>query len=196
MVTSNCDSFGESKRRIEYVKGMVQNKLNVTLGGSCFGKRLSDEELTRSIKSHKFFLAFENARHCRDYITEKFWDNSLKMGAVPVVMGPIKEDVLKVAPPNSFIFAEDFPTPMMLAAYLKYLDKNVEKYREYLQWREDESMTDQKMINMIRAQHPDITPQERPARLCEKVLNNRKTKIIPSLHREIIANDPEECLKD
>ena len=46
------------------------------------------------ISTYKFYLAFENSIHCTDYISEKFWRNSLKTGAVPVVFGPHKESIL------------------------------------------------------------------------------------------------------
>ena len=36
------------------------------------------------ISKYKFYLAFENALHCNDYISEKFWRNSLGTGAVPL----------------------------------------------------------------------------------------------------------------
>ena len=32
------------------------------------------------ISKHKFYLAFENAIHCNDYISEKFWRNGLGSG--------------------------------------------------------------------------------------------------------------------
>ncbi|KAL9982593.1 hypothetical protein ACROYT_G004655 [Oculina patagonica] len=35
---------------------------------------------------HKFYLAFENSL-CVDYITEKYWRNSLERGLVPIVLG-------------------------------------------------------------------------------------------------------------
>ena len=54
---------------------------------------------------------------------------------VPVVFGPEKEDVLKIAPKNSFIFAEDFETPKDLVDYLDYLDGNDTAYLEYHKWR-------------------------------------------------------------
>ena len=54
---------------------------------------------------------------------------------VPVVFGPEKEDVLKIAPKNSFIFAEDFETPKALVDYLDYLDGNDTAYLEYHKWR-------------------------------------------------------------
>ena len=43
---------------------------------------------------------------------------------VPIVFGPRIEDVEKVAPPNSFIHAENFLSEKELVNYINYLDKN------------------------------------------------------------------------
>ena len=72
----------------------------------------------------KFYLSFENAYHCNDYISEKFWRNALHSNLVPIVFGPHLDDVLAVAPPNSFIHAEQFDSPSQLVNYIDYLDKN------------------------------------------------------------------------
>ena len=50
-------------------------------------------ELFHNAKKYKFYLAFENSYHCNDYISEKFWRNSLGQGAVPIVYGPHPDDV-------------------------------------------------------------------------------------------------------
>jgi hypothetical protein len=63
-------------------------------------------------------LAFENAYHCTDYISEKFWRNSFSFELVPVIFGPHVDDVRKVAPPNSFIHADEFETADDLVKYL------------------------------------------------------------------------------
>ena len=188
---SNC----KSKRRMDYLTKLFERGLKVTYFGKCFNNLVSKKNMDETIRLHKFYLAFENAHHCHDYITEKFWDNALKNGAVPVVLGPLKEDLLKVAPLNSFIFAEDFATPEKLAEYLLYLDQNDNEYRKYFAWREDESMTDSKMIDLVKKSYPNITPQTRPQRLCERILTNKKTKIIKSLTEVILSNDPTECLE-
>ena len=77
----------------------------------------------------------ENSLHCKDYITEKLWYNSLYSGAVPVIFGPHKDDVAAVLPPKSYIHVEDFKSPNELVKYLYYLDKNTTAYAEYLEWR-------------------------------------------------------------
>ena len=86
------------------------------------------------IAEYKFYLAFENSIHCNDYVSEKFWRNGLGSGAVPIVYGPLKQDVLDIAPINSFIHAEDFERPEALVEYLNYLDGNDTAYLEYHHW--------------------------------------------------------------
>ena len=44
------------------------------------------------VVEHKLYMAFENAIHGKDYITEKVFRNSYLMGAVPVVLGATKSD--------------------------------------------------------------------------------------------------------
>ena len=68
-------------------------KLKLTGHGACFNNVMRSGAAPWAngyIGSFKFYLAFENALHCNDYISEKFWRNSLQTGAVPVVFGPHK----------------------------------------------------------------------------------------------------------
>ena len=53
---------------------------------------------------------------------------------MPVVFGPLKQDVLDVAPIGSFIHSEDFNSARDLVKYLDYLDKNDTAYLEYHNW--------------------------------------------------------------
>ena len=39
-----------------------------------------------------------------------------------------QEDVQQMAPPHSFIFAEDFKSPVDLVKYINYLNKNETAY--------------------------------------------------------------------
>ena len=87
------------------------------------------------LAAYKFYLAFENSIHCNDYISEKFWRNSLNQGLVPIVFGPHPDDMNALAPPNSFIHVENFKSKAALVDYLKYLDGNDTAYLEYHQWR-------------------------------------------------------------
>ncbi|XP_078356874.1 3-galactosyl-N-acetylglucosaminide 4-alpha-L-fucosyltransferase FUT3-like [Oculina patagonica] len=82
---------------------------------------------------HKFYLAFEN-NLCVDYITEKYWRNSLERGLVPIVLGGARYSPEQVIP-GSFINAADFDSVKDLADYLKYLDKNDTAYNQYFQWK-------------------------------------------------------------
>ena len=71
---------------------------------------------------HKFYLAIENSL-CLDYITEKYWRNSLEQGLVPIVLGGAYYRPELVVP-GSFINASDFDSVRDLADYLKYPYKN------------------------------------------------------------------------
>ena len=77
---------------------------NRTVEKSPWGTKLG----AGSISKYKFYLAFENAIHCNDYISEKFWRNSLGSGVVPIVFGPHPADVAAVAPTYSYIHAVRF----------------------------------------------------------------------------------------
>lgn len=82
---------------------------------------------------HKFYLALENSL-CKDYITEKYWRNSLERGLVPIVLGGASYSPEQVIP-GSFINAADFNSVKHLAEYLKYLDKNDTAYNQYFEWK-------------------------------------------------------------
>ncbi|XP_078490423.1 4-galactosyl-N-acetylglucosaminide 3-alpha-L-fucosyltransferase FUT6-like [Ciona intestinalis] len=130
-VVSNC----AAKKRIGYVNSLVSYGLAVDRKGKCYEPNVDRSAFKiESIKQYKFYFAFENSYHCRDYITEKFYINSIQQGAVPVVYGATKEDYKAFAPPNSFIFAEDY-TPQQLVEYLMHLDQNETAYRQYFAWR-------------------------------------------------------------
>lgn len=51
----------------------------------------SGNDLINFIKTYKFYMAFENQHHCRDYFTEKVWKNSLAAEAVPIVWGATRK---------------------------------------------------------------------------------------------------------
>lgn len=118
---------------------MINAGLSLNGFGECFDKKMREGAApwrdNGLISHYKFYLAFENAIHCNDYLSEKFWRNSLGAGAVPVVYGAHPEDVKAVAPPNSYIHVEDFKSPAELVKYMDYLDKNDTAYLEYHQWR-------------------------------------------------------------
>lgn len=92
-------------------------------------------DLIKKMARYKFYLAFENGLHCRDYITERNLWSALRAGVVPVIWGPKREEVESFLPKNSFIFIEDFHAPEDLANYLEYLNRDPIAYRGYFKWR-------------------------------------------------------------
>uniref|UniRef100_H2Y8P9 Fucosyltransferase n=1 Tax=Ciona savignyi TaxID=51511 RepID=H2Y8P9_CIOSA len=188
-VVSNCGLTLGAKRRLEIVNELKKTKIGsrLELYGSCgeFWKSFKTtksgyEKMNSIIQTHKFYLAFENSYHCRDYITEKFWQNSLLNAAVPIVWGPKKNEVLEVAPSGSFIHFEDFKNITELADYLLYLDRNDTAYKEYFSWW--------------------FQPNEDigPLRLCKLCAilndNNRKPQSINYFESWFYSNEHGNCL--
>ena len=132
---SNCYS-----KRMQFAQSLMEAGLKVDTFGGCFGGRqLGGGRYSKAfydeLSEYKFYFSFENSINCKDYFTEKFWYNGLRSGTIPVVWGPAKKDLLKVAPTKSFIYANDYSSPKELVKYLNYLASNETAYAEYLQWR-------------------------------------------------------------
>ena len=137
------------------MQALLAAGLDIDLYGECFGneylvQKEDKESISNLIKKYRFYLSFENSLHCKDYITEKFWFNAIMSNRVPVVWGPSKEDVLKLAPPNSFVHADDFESADALTKYLLYLDKNATAYRQYFKWIEDGETDFLKRYDVVR----------------------------------------------
>jgi alpha-1,3-fucosyltransferase len=81
-------------------------------------------------EQYNFYAAFENS-HCRDYVTEKLYNN-LRQYYIPVVYGA--GDYKKLVPPYSVIDAADFKTVQKLAEFLINLKKRPQKYFSYFWW--------------------------------------------------------------
>ena len=113
---SSENSLNGSKKRLEFTDELVAAGLNLDRRGKLFPNApklppgQGGPELDELLKSYKFYMSFENQWHCRDYITEKVWNNGFRSEAVPVVWGPKKEDYEKSLPPNSYIYADDYTT--------------------------------------------------------------------------------------
>lgn len=86
------------------------------------------------IGSYKFYLSFENS-NCAQYITEKLWWNAFAKNSIPIVMGASKQDYQLLLPPNSYINVEDFARPVDLARYIVYLNKTLDEYELYFEWK-------------------------------------------------------------
>uniref|UniRef100_A0A3Q3LWS0 Fucosyltransferase n=1 Tax=Mastacembelus armatus TaxID=205130 RepID=A0A3Q3LWS0_9TELE len=89
--------------------------------------------VVRLVGRYLFYLALENSQHT-DYITEKLW-NAVLAGAVPVVLGPSRQNYERFLPPEAFIHVDDFPTVRALARYLLMLRRNPARLRRHLTWR-------------------------------------------------------------
>lgn len=155
-MVSNCDKTTGARRRLKYAEELIKNGLHIDIFGLCAevmkqkipgykNDFIQDDQLKKgdkpmahsmmAISQYKFYLAFENGYHCKDYISEKLWRNSYQGDLVPVIFGPHPNDVIDVAPPHSYIHAEDFESPGELVDYLNYLNFNDTAYLEYHQWR-------------------------------------------------------------
>ncbi|PIK38906.1 putative glycoprotein 3-alpha-L-fucosyltransferase A-like [Apostichopus japonicus] len=133
--SSNCPLPAFKWHRRDFVL-----KLKKYIGIDMFGKcgdlkcpKLSQECFDK-LKTYKFALVLENSC-CPYYITEKFWKALVHYNQVPIVFGAKREEYEHIAPPNSFIFVEDFKSLEELADYLLYLDRNNSRYKQYHKWR-------------------------------------------------------------
>ena len=136
-VSNHCGGL-----RFEFVRALMRH-VEVSLFGKCATwfesnktwncPRNMGDGCLEELQRHKFYLAFENS-FCVDYITEKYWRNSLERGLVPIVLGGARYSPEQVIP-GSFINAADFDSVKDLADYLKYLDKNDTAYNQYFQWK-------------------------------------------------------------
>ena len=84
--------------RFAYVQRLIELGLRLGGYGECFDNVLVDSPWTNGpefgyFSKYKFYFAFENSVHCNDYMSEKFWRNSLSQGLVPVVAGTHPDDV-------------------------------------------------------------------------------------------------------
>nr|XP_056714837.1 alpha-(1,3)-fucosyltransferase 4 [Euleptes europaea] len=125
-------NWNEEHARVRYYR-QLKRYLPVDVYGAR-GLELEDGSVVKTVSGYKFYLAFENSQH-PDYITEKLWRNAFRSRAVPVVLGPPRANYELFIPSDSFIHVDDFASPAQLAVYLKFLDKNKNRYRRYFAWR-------------------------------------------------------------
>lgn len=133
---SNCDA----RLRIKVAQA-IDRYIHVDVFGSCqryFNHSGGCKRWTSSCNSiserYKFYLAFENY-NCKDYITEKYWNNALARNIVPIVVAGSYNKQLLI--PGSYIDILDFPNAKSLADYLNYLDVNKTAYEEYFHWKKN-----------------------------------------------------------
>ena len=131
-MVSKCETYS---KRENYVKEL-QKYIEVDIYGHCGPLKCAKHDnacLDMLENDYKFYLSFENTI-CDGYVTEKLF-KILSLNLVPVTFGggPYSE----IAPPNSYVNALSYESPKQLAEYLKFLDKNDEKYIEYFKWKKN-----------------------------------------------------------
>ncbi|KAL2077683.1 hypothetical protein ACEWY4_027187 [Coilia grayii] len=119
------------KRTSMYKK--LATVIPVDVYGGAVHRYLSSGDLLPTISHCYFYLSFENSVY-KDYITEKFWKNALMAQAVPVVLGPRREEYEAVVPSSSFIHVDDFRSVEELGEFLKELAEDKERYASYFTW--------------------------------------------------------------
>ena len=183
---------------------MLNVGLKVDIYGICFYKSLPGHwmKMPEYLGQYKFFFSLENAFHCRDYVTEKVWWNALSSGVVPVIWGPMRQDVEAILPAGSYIFVEDFKTEHELVDYLNYLNHNNEKYLKYFEWRFKQPM---KHIPGRKTEgRPWVTSKVTGlCQLChtlhdddkyERVHGKRPQRIVKSVYKWWYLNETKTCL--
>ncbi|XP_076809380.1 3-galactosyl-N-acetylglucosaminide 4-alpha-L-fucosyltransferase FUT3-like [Clavelina lepadiformis] len=181
---SDCNKTDGARKRMKLVEDLMQAGLEVDRYGACFHRR----QTYINFNLYKFYLAFENSYHCRDYVTEKFWFNSVKNLLVPVIWDPAKEDLEDLVPKGSYIFVEDFASPADLVKYLIYLDNNVAAYLEYFRWLKDPELLPNYMKQQSRIDYLGFEE------LCQKARANTETKVINDIAEYVFGTEREECL--
>ena len=198
-VVSNCDYTKGAVERMKYMKSLKANGLRVDFGGKCFPNGVKQWKY----EDYKFYFAFENSIHCKDYITEKFFHNALDKGAVPVVFGAYKEDYERVAPPNSFIYAQDY-TIKDLIDLLNYLDSNDRAYKKYFEWRhepllslyEHQSLDYCQLCRVLHGINYDYIFNRNyfeKYRELKLFTNEPQTRTIPSITHWLYDDEHEDC---
>ncbi|XP_043913781.1 4-galactosyl-N-acetylglucosaminide 3-alpha-L-fucosyltransferase 9-like [Protopterus annectens] len=133
LVAWAVSNWNPNSRRVQYYQEL-KKYINIDVYGKSH-QLLDRKMLHATLSQYKFYLTFENSVHT-DYITEKLWRNAFISGAVPIVLGPPRENYEKFIPPGSFIHIEDFDTVEQMAKYLIELDRDEKKYRKYFVWRQ------------------------------------------------------------
>lgn len=142
--------------------------LKVDVYGKAKRKILCSSCLLPTMSKYLFYLALENSVH-KDYITEKLWRNAFLAGAVPIVLGPPRENYEKFIPADSFIHVSDFPSPRHLADFLGTM--TTQRYQEFFHWRQ---VYGAKLYTDWR---------ERFCMICSKYPSLPKTKVYTDIER-------------
>nr|CAG4708570.1 unnamed protein product [Naegleria fowleri] len=135
---SNCGP----EKRLTILEELIQYGVTVHSYGKCMNNAKIPSQFvggyldqkTALTATYKFTFSAENSE-TDDYVTEKLF-GTLSAGSVPVYLGA--PNARKFSPSKkSVIYVSDFETTEQLANYLIELDRNPEKYKEYLQWKHE-----------------------------------------------------------
>lgn len=127
-------NWSESQARVAFYY-KLQRYISVDVyGGAGHSLPAGRSSVVDCLSKYQFYLALENSQHA-DYITEKLW-NAVVAGAVPVVLGPSRQNYERFLPPEAFIHVDDFATVRGLARYLLMLRRNPSRLQHHLDWRE------------------------------------------------------------
>jgi hypothetical protein len=173
---SNCKA---PSARYEYAN-LLEEHIPIDIFGKCGNDSCPKGEKCIKIvdEDYLFYLAFENG-YCTDYITEKAFRTLGTTNMVPIVLGGA--NYTKHLPAHSYIDVRDFKSPKELAMYLLHLQKNLDEFMTYLQWK--------------RTQHIETVRAIRRAGFCKlcMILNTPnypyKRQFAPLTYW-----DPNECL--
>lgn len=202
-IVSNCGITNGASDRMKYITQLKKDGLNIDLGGKCFPYGVKKWKL----KDYKFYFAFENSVHCKDYITEKFFDNAIDQGVVPVVFGPYRADYERLAPPHSFIYAQDYSNGELISL-LNYLDQNDDAYKKYLEWRKVslDNFVDKyraggfcQLCRILHGINYDYIFHRNYKKFFQNLslfVDHQQERIVPSMTNWLYENENRDCMKD
>lgn len=179
---SNCNT--DRTHRKDILKQLASSKISYASYGRCwnthssaqgvtaltdadwrrYGSQNLGAELVAVAAQYLFFFAAENSDYPY-YITEKVF-HGLAAGSVPVYVGDA-ENLKKIAPPHSIIYANDFESVGALASHLHTVAQNPELYEQYLKWRQDSDALNKLEAMMALPAWASTHGREYACALCE-----------------------------
>ena len=180
MVSSRCKT---ASYREVYMSKLRQSVDVVVLGvcgtpWSC-GKRYIHDDCFKILnRTYKYFLAFENS-FCRQYFTEKFYDN-FNYDVIQIVRGGLKNDTNALFPTGTYISTDDFKSAGALGDFLRKLSWSVDDYSTFLREKNKYYSPGYKWVY-----------QRAMCDLCDRLNNISKyKKIIPDMVKLFYEKDP------
>ncbi|XP_063433073.1 glycoprotein 3-alpha-L-fucosyltransferase A-like isoform X2 [Mytilus trossulus] len=144
-VVSNCNTQSQRRTYVEELKKYIP----VDIYGNCgknktFCKRKSSIECHSSLSNdYKFYLGFENSI-CKDYITEKVFNNFQDHNKM-VYVARSAPNLKSVIPAKTIVNTDDFESPKALAQYLLKLSSNEKEYISYLKEKDKYYFPDERL---------------------------------------------------